>query len=311
MGILSADNVRAVGLRPRRRKWTALSTPSAAMLLAVLLALSACTPAGLVSARQKIAAREYAAAHEQLLALEATHQQLTESERTEVKDDLCLTEFMIGEPAYGLSEQRGICALAAEQPGSRSGPILRKIDDSMRRAAARHVESALAAGDLDGADQAALAYQQIPGADPALLAQWSRRMWKIVAERDRRTRARSKWGVRAAIVQARRLYPATRSMREKAFVAWVMKETTVNGRPMLSGAVMHGRDELELYTPGAELHTAALNIDRFAKINDALVARCGCDGRTNVALSGSRLPLYLIRLDSETRRSEVLILPSP
>lgn len=281
------------------------------MLASVFLALSACTPSALVSARQHIAAGQYPAAHEQLLALEGKPRQLTESERMEVQNDLCLTEFMIGEPTYTLSEQRLACTLAAKQGGGQSVLLLRRIDDSIRRDAARRVERALAASDLAGADQAVLAYQQTPGADPALIAEWSKRIWKIVAAQDRKNRPRSKRELGAAIVRARRLYPAVRSMDQKAFLHWVMKETTVDGKRMLSRSVMRGRGLLELYAPNAELHAAALNIDRFAKINDAMVARCGCDGRTNVATSESRLPLYLVRLDPETRRSEVLILPYP
>ena len=44
-------------------------------------------------------------------------------------------------------------------------------------------------------------------------------------------------------------------------------------------------------------------------INDAMVARCGCDARTNVAVSETGFPAYFIRLDPETRLSEVMILP--
>ena len=53
---------------------------------------------------------------------------------------------------------------------------------------------------------------------------------------------------------------------------------------------------------------AATNLDRFAKVNDAMVARCGCDGRTNVAFQASELPAYLVRLDPATHRSAILVL---
>ena len=40
-----------------------------------------------------------------------------------------------------------------------------------------------------------------------------------------------------------------------------------------------------------------------------MAARCGCDARTNVAVAETGFPAYFIRLDPETRMSEVMILP--
>ena len=40
-----------------------------------------------------------------------------------------------------------------------------------------------------------------------------------------------------------------------------------------------------------------------------MVARCGCDARTNVAVAETGFPVYFIRLDPETKMSEVMILP--
>ena len=66
---------------------------------------------------------------------------------------------------------------------------------------------------------------------------------------------------------------------------------------------------LNLSVDEANLPVAALSLDRLATINDAMVARCGCDARTNVAVSETGFPAYFIRLDPETRMSEVMILP--
>jgi hypothetical protein len=67
--------------------------------------------------------------------------------------------------------------------------------------------------------------------------------------------------------------------------------------------------ELNLAIRRQELHVASLKLDRLSDINDATVARCGCDGRTNVGVAETNFPLYLVRLDPETQRSEVLIMP--
>ena len=67
--------------------------------------------------------------------------------------------------------------------------------------------------------------------------------------------------------------------------------------------------ELDLAIRREELHLASLKLDRLSTINDATIARCGCDGRTNIGVAETNFPLYLVRLDPETQRSEVIILP--
>jgi hypothetical protein len=66
---------------------------------------------------------------------------------------------------------------------------------------------------------------------------------------------------------------------------------------------------LSLAISDANLPVAALSLDRLATINDAMAARCGCDARTNVAVAETGFPVYFIRLDPETKMSEVMILP--
>ena len=75
--------------------------------------------------------------------------------------------------------------------------------------------------------------------------------------------------------------------------------------------VVVGRNVLDLWIPGTQMTTAALNLDRFAHINDAMVARCHCSAKTNVASEENGLPAYVVRLDTETSHSQVLILARP
>src|SRR4029077_5581662 len=88
-------------------------------LVAVTLAvaLSACAPSALTTARSQIAAANYPAARQELVTL-STRSDLSDKERREVKDDLCLCDFKIGRPTYSLAEQRGVCMDAAKEPGS-------------------------------------------------------------------------------------------------------------------------------------------------------------------------------------------------
>ncbi len=268
--------------------------------------VAGCAPSQLSSARQKIAAGDYAAARGELLAIPMSN--LSDSQRREVKDDLCLTDFMIGEPTYSLTEQRRVCVEASHEAGSQSAQFIARIDAATLESSSRKVDAALAKGDLASAEQAALIYVNTPGGDPAVVAKWSRKMWELVARQDYRSEHRHKSNLNVAIAAVRKLNPSMRKMSKDAFVQWVAKQGTVEGATMFSSVALKDK-ELDLTIGEPQLHTAALKLDRLTTINDGTVARCGCDGRTNVGIAETNFPLYLVRLDPETRQSEVLILP--
>ena len=95
----------------------------ASVAIALALALSECAPSALSTARSQIAAANYPAARQELVALSA-RTDLNESERREVKDDLCMVDFKIGRPTYTLAEQRAVCMDAMKEPGSDSASIV-------------------------------------------------------------------------------------------------------------------------------------------------------------------------------------------
>jgi hypothetical protein len=275
--------------------------------IAVLVALaSGCAPSALSSVRQKMAAGQYAAAREELIAIPLSN--LSALQRREVKDDICVSEFMLGEPAYSSGEQRRACADAAKEPGSQSAQFVDKIDGQIRRTSYDKVNAALASGDLGGAEQAAQVYVNTPGADPAVVAKWSHQMWELVDQRDHRIEPRRRKDLAAAIAVIRKQHPAMRKMSRGEFVLWVAKQGSVAGTAMFSSIALKDK-ELDLAIRRQELQAASLKLDRISAINDATIARCGCDGRTNVGIAETNFPLYLVRLDPETQRSEVLILP--
>lgn len=279
----------------------------AALASALAFGVSACAPTALSSARQKIAAGQYAAAREELLALESHEGDLTGSQRREVKDDLCLSDFVIGQPSFSLSEQRRVCAEAAKEPGSQSAQLVERIDAATRKSSAQKVTAALDRGDLADAEEAALVYVDTPGSDPRVMTEWSQRMWEIVRRQDQRNE-RKKKQLTDAIAEVRKQYPAMKSMSKSEYLEWVAKQGTV-GQTRMFSAVSLKDSTTTLAVRRAEVQSAALNLDRLTRINDALVARCGCDARTNVGIAETDFPLYLVRLDPETQRSEVLILP--
>ncbi len=90
-----------------------------------------------------------------------------------------------------------------------------------------------------------------------------------------------------------------------------MENATVSHTPHWSMASRCAAAQIDLRVASGSLPEVALNLDRFTRINDAMAARCRCDGRTNISVEGSGLPAYLLRLDPETRKSEVLVMPQP
>ena len=275
--------------------------------IALAIALSGCAPSALTAARDQISAANYPAARQELVALSA-RSDLSPSERREVKDDLCLCDFMIGRPTYSLAEQRGVCLDAAKEPGSQSGSIIAQIDEAQRRRDTDEVQAALSVHDLADAERAATDYQSLPGGDPATVARWSKEIWALADAQvfaDSTTKKRS---LGAAISEARKNHPNVQKMDQSQFTRWIVQTTTVSGTPIASRIEMKD-STVNLFVDNANLPLAALSLDRLATINDGMAARCGCDARTNVAVAETGFPAYFIRLDPETRMSEVMILP--
>ena len=279
----------------------------ALVAVALAVALSACAPSALSTARSQIAAANYPAARQELVALSA-RTDLNESQRREVKDDLCLVDFKIGRPTYTLAEQRAVCQDAMKVPGSESGTIIAQIDAAERDRDAQEVNAALAAHDLADAERAATDYQRMPGYDQAMLARWSKEIWTIADAQVFADSAAKKHSIGGAIAEARKRHPNVAKMSKAQFTKWVVATSTVSGTALASSVTM-GDSTLDLSVNEANLQVAALSLDRLATINDAMVARCGCDARTNVAVAETGFPAYFIRLDPETKMSEVMILP--
>jgi|SRR5208282_4260170 len=280
----------------------------AAVAIALVVGLSGCAPSALTAARSQIAAGNYPAARQELVALTAHGGDLSASERREVKDDVCLCDFMIGRPTFTLAEQRGVCADAAKEPGSQSSSIIARIDDAARRKDADEVEAALSDQDLADAERAATDYQSLPGADPATVARWSKQIWTLADAQVFADSTAKKRSLDAAISEVRKNHRDVQKMDKGQFARWIVETATVSGTA-IAASVEVKDSTLKLSVDDANLHLAALSLDKLTAINDAMAARCGCDARTYVAVTETGFPAYFIRLDPETRMSEVMILP--
>jgi hypothetical protein len=275
--------------------------------IALAAALSACAPSALTSARNQMAAANYPAARQELVALSA-RSDLSDRERVEVKDDLCLCDFKIGRPTYTLAEQRAVCMDATKEPGSQSSSIVEQIVETERVKDAQVVEVALTERDLADAESAATDYQRLPGADPAKVARWSKEIWTLADTQVYADSVAKKHSLGPAISEARKNHPTVAKMNPSQFNRWVVKTSTVSGTALASSVEIKG-STLNLSVDEDNLRVAALSLDRLATINDGMIARCGCDARTNVSVAETGFPAYFIRLDPETRMSEVMILP--
>jgi len=267
-----------------------------------------CTNSAIATARSEIAAGQYAAAHRTFVQT-AANATLSQRERRQVEDGICLTEYKIGAPQYSLTHQHHTCTIAVGEAGSESQPILAHVEQAERTEWSEQAAAAIRNGDVAGAEDAIVRYQSLPGADPRLVSTWSRQLWAATARYD--TPAKTPTRARAlAIAQLTRQYPQVNAMSSRGFQRWIEDNMTVAGTPLVSD-IQIGKRTVNLWIPDNELGLAALNLDRFARINNAQIARCRCDGRTNIAIQGSGLPAYLVRLDPATRQSEILILAQP
>ena len=109
------------------------------------------------------------------------------------------------------------------------------------------------------------------------------------------------------LLQLSHNFPNLQHMSDRQFRHWVEGNVTVGGITIVSNVEI-GKRAVGLWLADNQIENAALNLDRFARVNDGLVVRCRCNGRTKVALKDSGLPAYLVQLDTATHRSEVLIL---
>jgi hypothetical protein len=171
------------------------------------------------------------------------------------------------------------------------------------------VETYLVTGDLASAQRAALDYRAERDADPTLLAEWRRRIWTMSESWGGRDGSRqTKREIEGAVAERRRRYAHERKMSREAFVQWLAKQGATQDEPLFSKIDV--RDgSVQLWVTKEHMPALDFNMKKLAEINDALVARCGCAGRTNVGTSDTGFPVYLVRLEPETRQSQVIVLP--
>jgi hypothetical protein len=262
----------------------------------------------LVTIRQELVDGEYSKAHQDLATLVQHDNQLSRAEQRELKDNLCLTEYLIGQGSYTLSEQERTCSAALAEPGSVSGALLARIHDSLKQLVAEEVRHALEEHNLAEAEAVALAYRDSPGADSELLTGWSSDFWQVVHGQERPPGREQR--VTPLIAELTTKYPQAKMMSETDFSRWVIAVTAVPNKSIVSSLTAKG-DTLDLLVFEHDLPAVVSNLYEFVRINDMLAARCGCDARTNVGVAELGFPVYLFRLDPEESTSKILIATGP
>jgi len=294
----------------RARKKTHAQAPIIGTIQAVLamlgiFSLAGCTDVSIAVARHQIQSGNYVAAH-QYFATTVKSPHLSARERRQVMDGLCRTEYKIGPPTYPLATQLRTCWAATNQPQSESGPIFAELESKERASLTATIDAALAQPDIARADNAILRYRMLPDHDPAAVTAWSRRLWAI-ANRQATVDKRSTTPAISALSHQMR---GLKEMDREQFRRWVEELMMVSGTRIASDVAI-GKRIIDLSISDDQFARAALNLDRFVRVNDGLVARCRCDGRTQVSMKDSGLPAYLVRLDPESHQSEVIILNQP
>jgi hypothetical protein len=270
--------------------------------------MSGCINSEIAAGRAELEKGNYVVAHDRFVA--ASHaSKLSGRERRELAEGLCVTESKLGAPKYPLAAQRNTCAAAAAVGGSASGQILASIDAAARAKTATAVHEDLAERDIAGAEGAVVSYQTFPGADQNAITGWSKQIWAKIDGNQKRAQNHDRH-MASAIAAISQRYPHVRAMNDPAFKRWVMNSAIVSGTPLVERVDLRDRT-LHLEVASRNLPDVAFNLDHFITINDAMVARCHCDGRTNIAVEGSGLPAYLVRIDTDTRTSAALVMPQP
>ena len=271
-----------------------------------VITLAGCASATLRTARDELAAGRYAEAHQKLL-IARNDPNLSSYHRREIDNDICLTEEKMGAPGYPVAEQLSVCERAADEGADQSKQILAQIQDTQRGSLVKQIDSSIAAGDVAQAVDGISRYRQIAGADPNQIAKWSQQLWTVVDQQNGEVTRAQRSAIKSTIAQLKKEHPKIHRMSDEAFASWVKQNLNTAGAPNIAQVAI-AKQTLMLQLPSDQLAAAAINLDILAKINDGMVARCGCDGRTKVALQDTQLPAYLVRLDPATRKSEVLVL---
>jgi len=278
--------------------------------VAICVTSGGCVNSSLRAARAEIEAGHYGPAHQDLVAAERSGHKLSPREKREIIADLCLTEYQIGMPAYPLAQQERACTIAARESDADSAALLVKVQERERTSLAGQIDAALVSGDAAEAEAGIVRYKKVPGKDPQAVTRWSKQLWELVNRNDSAEARKHDPRLAPVILRLTQEYSELQTISESAFKRWIEAKTTIDGTKMVDRVVV-GRNVLDLWVPGPQMPTAALNLDRFAHINDAMVARCHCSAKTNVASEESGLPAYIVRLDTETSHSQVLILARP
>src|SRR5689334_18891533 len=245
----------------RRSRAPSLFTLVATVAFASLL--SGCINSEIAAGRMELERGNYSVAHQRFVA--ASHSsKLTERERRELADGLCVTESKLGTPRYPLARQRSTCATAVALGGSVSGPILESIDTAERVKTAATVNGALAEGDIAGAEGAVVNYQTFPGADQDAIARWSKEIWARINETQRHAQSHDRH-LASAIAAISQRYPDVRAMNDPAFRRWVMNSANVSGTPLVERVVLRDRT-LHLEVASRNLPEVAFNLDHFITI---------------------------------------------
>jgi len=227
------------------------------------------------------------------------------------QDGLCIAEYQ-GGAAIGVSlgEQLKTCQQALKGPHSTIPP--NTIDLISKQLATQYTDRitmAISNSNVATADAALAGYVQLPTHNPDQAAIWREQIVKLKAVALKQADEARALAMKDAIIRLGKRYPGVHGMTPGEFVSLIsLTEVNAFGAPVFSGGRIDG-NVLTLYTTVAQIAEGIVNnAAPYDQINDAFVAWCGCDGRTEIVYNafGVRTGLAQIRLQDDGSSGPVL-----
>jgi hypothetical protein len=133
----------------------------------------------LIFATNAFESKDYLTAHDSYQRASGS-EYLSDAQREQALDGLCLTENKIGPSQYSLEQQLGSCRAAAAQPSSAVTAVLSDVERRLGSQYSARIASSIAAKDADNAEKVVGQYRQLPHADQAQIRLWQTQIENIL-----------------------------------------------------------------------------------------------------------------------------------
>lgn len=263
--------------------------------------------ADLRSATKALESGQYATARDNYnSASESSY--VTDVQKREALDGICIAERKAGEPSYSIETQYQDCLEASNQPGSATAPLLTRLAIQLKTDYGRSIDAAIAAKDDSKAEALLEKYKTLSDTDPTQISEWEKQIQLIKETRSRLEKKLETERAKDAISRLERRYPEMRKLTQEQFEDFIIKNYMVESAPFFTDARVDG-NSLQVVAPNPNIQTIMSSQATLDEINDYFVAWCRCKGQTHVIgdYYGRRVGLATVNLSVEDQHSYVTI----